>query len=479
MVRILLKERNLDVLEWNESFSLYANGTSQKGSALSIEYQSPIDSFQQFLEESGAGYHPLTIQGESESRSTAILLDDLPYLHTAEAQARFRRLFQRHLEQTRIPTILIMSDVTEGKCQHLADYLDTTFLYKSGLVTIIQVNPPTRSRFISKVIQRIAEFEGISISVDAAGDIFDRVEGDARAGLATLQYESAGRKKGQKAPDFRGGATRDKKLNTFHALGKLLYAKRQTKEGHDLIDCSDRPALDFDPEQVVEQSETELPNVLAFLGAHSVDFYTDISEFSEATRFLSDAALWLDQSHLSGQYSKHNPAHVFPEAYVTSLAGRTVAMTNRHPAMTRFRQFNAPPIYQVIRKRRDNQIQLDRWRESLLNEGSIHDLANSTVWSRDIVPFIRKILPPAMTSSLDSLQSHFHPMEQRHKEVEEAKEAEARWMEQQDLFQEDDIIDFDSDEESPKPVAAIRSAGDEIPSVSPTSAIDSDARLNL
>ncbi|GAX12204.1 cell cycle checkpoint protein [Fistulifera solaris] len=443
MIHLLLKERSWNVLEWNESFSsLYTNGSSRNDSTLSsIEYQSPVDSFQQFLEEAGTGYHPLSISGETDSRRTAILLDDLPYLHTAETQARFRRLFQQHLEQSRIPTILIMSDVTEGKCQHLTDYLDNRFLYNSGLVTIIHVNPPTRSRFVSKVVQRVATLAGISISVDAAEDIYDRVEGDARAALATLQFEYVGRKEGQRTAKFHGGDMRDKKLNAFHALGKLLYAKRKSTSAS----LYERPPLEFDPERVVEQSDTELSNVLAFLEFHSVDFYTDISDFSEATHCLSDAALWLSQSHLTGNYTKHSPSHVFPEAYVTSLAGRTVAWTNQHPAVSRFRQFSAPPIYQVARKRRDNQNQLSQWRDSLLNQGVIHDLANSTAWSTEIVPFVRKIFPQSMTSSLDSLQSQFRPMENHPNDVQEAKEAELRWVEQQSIFQEDDITGFDSD----------------------------------
>ncbi|GAX21300.1 cell cycle checkpoint protein [Fistulifera solaris] len=471
MIHLLLKERNLKVLEWNESFSsLNMNGSSRNGSTLSsIEYQSPVDSFHQFLEEAGTGYHPISISGETDSRSTAILLDDLPYLHTAETQARFRRLFQQHLEQSRIPTILIMSDVTEGKCQHLTDYLDNRFLYNSGLVTIIHVNTPTRSRFVSKVVQRVTAFAGINISVGAAEDIYDRVEGDARAALATLQFEYVGRKKGQRTAKFHGGVMRDKKLNTFHALGKLLYAKRQSMS----VSPHERPPLEFDPEWVVEQSDSELSNVLAFLGFHSVEFYTDISDFSEATHCLSDAALWLSQSHLTGNYTKHSPSHVFPDAYVTSLAGRTVAWTNQHPAVSRFRQFSAPPIYQVVRKRRDNQNQLDQWRESLLNHGVIHDLANSTAWSTEIVPFARKILPQSMTSSLDDLQSQFRPMEYHPNDVQEAKEAEMQWIEQQTLFQEDDITGYDSDEDNTKFVTTTHSAVATTPTASPTSAIES------
>jgi cell cycle checkpoint protein len=470
MVHILLKERNLKVLEWNESFSsLYMNGSSRNDSTLSsIEYQSPVDSFQQFLEEAGTGYHPLSISGETDSRSTVVLLDDLPYLHTAETQGRFRRLFQQHLEQSRIPTILIMSDVTEGKCQHLTDYLNNRFLYNSGLVTIIHVNPPTRTRFVSKVVQRVATLEGISISVDAAEDMYDRVEGDARAALATLQFQYVGRKKGQRTAKFYGGAMRDKKLNTFHALGKLLYAKRQSSS----VSPHERPPLEFDPERVVEQSDSELSNVLAFLGFHSVDFYTDISDFSEATHCLSDAAFFLSQSHSTGSYMKHSPSHVFPGAYVTSLAGRTVAWTNQHPAISRFHQFSAPPIYQVIRKRRDNRNLLDQWRESLLNQGVIHDLANSIAWSTEIVPFVRKILPQSMTSSLDNLQSQFRPMENHQNDLQEAKEAELRWIEQQTLFQEDDITGFDSDDDN-KFVATTRSAVAMKPTASPTSAIGS------
>lgn len=79
-------------------------------------------------------------------------------------------------------------------------------------------------------------------------------------------------------------------MTQFHALGKLLYAKRAPPDsaasdragGRSTAaggggDGEGRGPLAFVPEEVLSQGGMELDWALAFLQYHCVDFYTDES----------------------------------------------------------------------------------------------------------------------------------------------------------------------------------------------------------
>ena len=121
---------------------------------------------------------------------------------------------------------------------------------------------------------------------------------------------------------------RDIRLSTFHALGKLLYAKRQqqhqqypypsnnnmntimgnggtttitnsatNKSYHNASWNTDkRPPLDFDPESSLQHSTIGLNGALNFVQFHSPDFFTNIDELSTAYSHLSDAAFLMDNN---------------------------------------------------------------------------------------------------------------------------------------------------------------------------------------
>ena len=74
-------------------------------------------------------------------------------------------------------------------------------------------------------------------------------------------------------------------MSTFHALGKLLYAKRKEQDG--------RSVLDFDPEAILERSDLGTASSLRFLEHHCVDFFTD------CLLYTSDAATILDHPDVS------------------------------------------------------------------------------------------------------------------------------------------------------------------------------------
>ena len=112
---------------------------------------------------------------------------------------------------------------------------------------------------------------------------------------------------------------RDTCISIFHALGKLLYAKRKAVNGiHGTTTSSlfgeeetitsyhnspwnkdKRPPLEFNPEMVLDHCDIGLNGAINFVEYHCPDFFTDIDELNVAFSRFSDAAFLMDKAYVS------------------------------------------------------------------------------------------------------------------------------------------------------------------------------------
>jgi cell cycle checkpoint protein len=509
MIRVLADELALEVHEWSESHSTRLYGGRGSG-ILSVDQQSPLKSFQEFLKQTGVGYQSLTFSGLGSSMEVSddgrkrkatfslaasagslILLDELPNLHGVEAEQAFREAMTDHVSQTGVPTVLIFSNVREGRHrpEDLERMVHPAVLY-SPTVQILQIHAATKPR-MKKILDSVAKQEGIKLPPAFFESMHARSGGDLRYAITALQYEQTGwtAEEKQGLPPQADGSKkseRDTKLSTFHALGKLLYAKRVKgqptpppgSKSKVTMWNDGRPSLDFDPERVVEFSDIELSGTLSFVGYHSVEFFSDIGELSTAFEHFSDAALFVD----CPSEGRHLADSVFPHAYAGSLAGRAVANANKHPTASKFRQFNAPKVFEVFRNRRANQSDVEQLKRRLcigtgdLSLGSM--LSPTSHFATDCLPFLQIIRPAAVSASLDKMHSNFRASHGQHEQEEDTK---ARLKEQQEILQLDDIADYDSDNDDVAPNATAKSTTTAVPknptspTVSPTSAVGTAA----
>lgn len=199
----------------------------------------------------------------------------------------------RHLQRSNTPTVLIFSDVREGKHQprDLERLIDSQYLY-SNLVKILQCNSVTKAR-MKKSLEQISKKEGIQVPPQFWEEVHLQSGGDLRHAIMSLQFRG---NDNDAANDKKGNFERDAGLSMFHTLGKVLYAKRKKVPAQDLESSNERPPLDFNPDIVMEQSGMELEGALTFLEYHSPDFFSDVSELSSAFDDYSDAALLLGRS---------------------------------------------------------------------------------------------------------------------------------------------------------------------------------------
>jgi cell cycle checkpoint protein len=86
-IRILAKELGCTLHEWSDTYSTqYFENSSYY--LQSVDQTNALGSFEEFLQRAGAGYTPL--DGSSQPCKSVILIDELPNLHTLEAEERFR-----------------------------------------------------------------------------------------------------------------------------------------------------------------------------------------------------------------------------------------------------------------------------------------------------------------------------------------------------------------------------------------------------
>jgi MoxR-like ATPase len=92
MVKLLAKEFDLALHEWSDSYSSRGDNYERISvERISVEQISPLRSFEEFLQRTGAGFRSLMRSGNRISdNKSIILLDELPNLHGSDAEANFR-----------------------------------------------------------------------------------------------------------------------------------------------------------------------------------------------------------------------------------------------------------------------------------------------------------------------------------------------------------------------------------------------------
>mmetsp|Transcript_40900 Transcript_40900/g.73737 ORF Transcript_40900/g.73737 Transcript_40900/m.73737 type:complete len:387 (+) Transcript_40900:81-1241(+) len=384
---------------------------------------------------------------------------------------------ERHIQHTQTPTFFIFSDVHEGK--HKPDDLERlipSHILYSPLVQILPIQPVTKSK-MKKCLQSIAKAEGLT-SLGSRGssllpaEFFEETHfssgGDLRHAIFAMQFRCA-----RRSTDIIGGtsnkssnesAKKDAKLSTFHALGKLLYAKRKQPQ---LQQCDDsdekmssaalssrscstakwddgRGPLEFIPEEILNNIDMGIGSAISFLSYHSPDFFTDISDLSRSFDCMSDAATFLDRF---GQAD--GP---FPMEYASCIGGRAVADGNKNPAPPQFRQFTTPKVFGVMKKNRENETKIEQLRKRLSIVGgcgggqqrtSVHDTIGSAhQFVTDSLPYMRTVIPHDVNYALSNLHSY---AKDSNVHALSSNEPSHTLEEENTVLLEDDLVDNDDD----------------------------------
>ncbi|CAB1110468.1 unnamed protein product [Ectocarpus sp. CCAP 1310/34] len=309
--------------------------------------------------------------GGGGKRRRVVLIEELPEVCGEEKKARMRSLIAECARSSPSPVIICWSQASESASyqSRLEQVLSRETLRMPG-VQITTCNP-INATLLRQHLKGVLALEGVS---DPKGTLVQSAittcAGDIRHALLNLQMSvggrgrsgstaaakaaaAVGRSNGGRGQAMLSGAAadaaaaaaaglggrkkrgagvskscavgaaaggtgqRDTFLTQFHALGKLLYAKRNppdsdgaggwptTGAGGERGDggVEGRGPLAFVPEEVLSQGGMELDWALAFLQYHCVDFYTDESELSQGLGYFSDADVFASRMFDSSRVS--------------------------------------------------------------------------------------------------------------------------------------------------------------------------------
>ena len=448
MIHCLAAELNLEILTWNDAHTDFVDNQFQSLDSY-LPYQSQINSFEEFLTSGGAGMDTLQLKVDEDgatkvgskkkeqTHGSIILIEELPNLYNAKATQSFRDLMERNIQRSTVPMVFVYSDVHEGKHkpEDLENLIPSHILY-SDLVQILPIQPATKAK-MKKCLQAIVKAEGVGT---LPPDFFEEMHltsgGDMRHAVMAMQFQfsTTNKRHGKKE-----ATKRDTKLSMFHALGKLIHAKRKPH-------CQDTPEetkrwddgrgpLEFDPEDILSRSGMTVGSAVSFLSYHCPDYFSDITELSNAFDRFSEADMFVNKFYQGGGQSTLE--------YAASVGSRAIADSNRTPAPTSFRPLSAPKVFSVMTKSSQNEVKMGQLCKRLsLGSGKMtldSNIGSTHHFVMESLPHMRHILPEEVNYALSQLHSHFGD-KTANKSDESQEELRAR---DNEVLLEDDIVDDD------------------------------------
>ncbi|GAB4847557.1 hypothetical protein Ancab_026618 [Ancistrocladus abbreviatus] len=255
----------------------------------------------------------------------------------------------------------------------------------------VAFNPITVSS-IKKTLSRICRLEQYNVTSEQIELIANASGGDVRHAITSLQYfclkpglmitgsstkyhpidlEVKSHDLGYSLPFGR-----DQTLALFHALGKFLHNKRETKNAavftedeFPLKEGLIRLPLKMDiPEKVLCQAYGQARPVVEFLHENILDFLGEeaTEDAWAVTSYLSDADYLLSSNHrvVAKSYEVENVA----QSVAASVAVRGVLFGNAHPSPSRWHTIRRPKVWNVEQSVCRNMYELKRQRGSLCYE---------------------------------------------------------------------------------------------------------------
>ncbi|XP_019387838.1 PREDICTED: cell cycle checkpoint protein RAD17 isoform X1 [Crocodylus porosus] len=395
-VQILVRDLGIQVHEWINPISLdftkedFKESFNQESSFRILPSQAQATLFQDFLLRANK-YIRLQMLGEStETDKKLILIEDMPNQFYRD-RSSLHEILRRFVRTGRCPLVFIISDSFSGDSNHRL--LFPKEILEELCIVNISFNPVAPTMMM-KVLNRIttteANMNGERISVadktslelickGCSGDIRSAINSlqfsslkdyssetnlwSRNKGSSTLKCEIASRAKKKKKSDnvlesqaVQAVGGKDASIFLFHALGKILYCKREPlsySESPQLpshLSEHERDTLLVQPEDVVEKSHMNGDLFNLYLHQNYVEFFMDIDDIVRASEYLSTA------DFLCSTWSSRPTL----QQYSASVATRGVIHSNRARAFAHcqggmgFRPLHKPQWFLINKKYQEN-----------------------------------------------------------------------------------------------------------------------------
>ncbi|XP_053156649.1 LOW QUALITY PROTEIN: cell cycle checkpoint protein RAD17 [Hemicordylus capensis] len=395
-MEILSKDLGIQVQEWINPISLdfkkddFQDALSHEKDFQILPYQSQITLFQEFLLRANK-YTKLQMVGESmETDKRLILVEDIPN-HFYRDPSSLHEILRRFLRTGRCPLVFIISDGFSGASNQRS--LFPKEIQEELHIATVSFNPVAPT-IMMKVLNRIAAAEADTsgeksgvpdkaslelICKGCSGDVRSAINSlqfsswkeyssennlwSHRKGNSTLKCDTLSKVKKKKkygiplesqAVQAVGG--KDASIFLFHALGKILYCKREPATELDFprlpvhLSEYERDPLLVQPEDVIEKSHMLGDLFNLYLHQNYVDFFSDIDDLVRASEYLS-AADFLCSNWDARPILREYSASVATRGMMHSNRARTSAQNKGGMG---FRPLHKPQWFLINKKYQEN-----------------------------------------------------------------------------------------------------------------------------
>ncbi|KAL5271549.1 hypothetical protein ACHWQZ_G001989 [Mnemiopsis leidyi] len=377
-VRALAKDMNCSLEEWVNPIMTYEVG---------VEYESEVSKFKSFMLASSRYNSLFGDQTDQDivrkpNARKLVLVEELPHFLVRQPQ-EFWDIIKTYSRTGLYPVILIISD-SSNVVKIPPDYLNISF-------------NPVAETFMSKVLKSICQKEKLG-EIDVK-EIVARSEGDLRNAILSLQFNSttmdhgAGPTKRRKVEQklTTDNAGKDTTLFFFHALGKILYAKRVEDSK---MDCDDatlgRRQLQFVPEQVAEKCAVSGGMFTEYLHHNYIGFQNQIENTLLVTESMCDSDV------ISSYWTDEKEAFSRLDWYAKSLTGRGVVFSKDESFLPKFM-----PLCRPVQ--RDISKTCHELQEKCRDVFALQHMGTNSSFLMDTIPFFKKIGYKARNSEEYSL----------------------------------------------------------------------------
>jgi cell cycle checkpoint protein len=397
------------------------------------------------------GGNPKENEQKKKKKKDVILIDDLPNIHTVDQQKSLLSVLDKYCRSSRFPIVLCLSNVQKsgeqgGREKDRQSYLQDRLLLMLESVGALVVNfPPVTTTRITKVLQRISDREKVVLEKKSLTEIAEVSNGDIRNAVNSLQFSMVGYGSSEEEPNKATTATaaaglkkrkrgkgkrqslpleppaglfsrqklsldliqrdlaRDRELEQFHALGKILYNKR-TEDKPDFPDFSGFPERlsrnrsENKVEKVIAQAHLDSSMLLSYVHENFLRFVGEdaIEEVAEMSSYFSDSAVLMngeESSHLSG-----NNSNTVAASSLVGVMGFQYANVTKPPRS--FLKLRKPDLLAAEKTRIMNHFELSNACVRRASQCLYLEAMKSVV--TDTLPYVRKIYQGGMNGLLQA-----------------------------------------------------------------------------
>jgi len=328
-IRVLAREQGYDVHEWTPPTpTLWHEHAHVSSSFTEFEYTSKVDEFVGFVARA-TKYAPLSFLNSrgSTTKKTLLMIRDIPSSDGA-GRAKVLDALRVLANASNSPCAVILTIEQEegGAGASSSSNAIIRATMESAGALCVSFNPVTTAA-MAKALTRVCEAERLDVPSSHIDALAQTSLGDIRSALGAIEFwcqkstrpkdagddvEAKSKVKRKRVPRTKEAPSaeaqaqararsRDQGLGLFHALGKILYNKRELS--NDDVSSSPlfanlsvdlkRPPMKYDPENVLARASIGAETATSFLFENFPDFMDTISleRLALGVRYMSDAMI--------------------------------------------------------------------------------------------------------------------------------------------------------------------------------------------